>query len=66
MVLLLYLLATNAEPRWWQITLQYSGDAQRESGEDFRRHVRIEPCSYSRPVVSLRFLGLDESRAFTD
>jgi hypothetical protein len=53
----LYLLARDADPRWYQITLRYGNLLQTTEME---RHFRSTPCLYERPDVSMRFLKEDE------
>ena len=60
----LYLLAKNAEPSWWQLTLRYNDEAARQLTERTVHHLRFESCLYSRPVVSLRFLDEGEPVEF--
>lgn len=60
----LYLIAKNTEPSWWQLTLRYDEGGQRQLTERHDRHLRFEPCPYSRPVVSLRFLPEGEAVEF--
>ncbi len=60
----LYLLARNTEPWWWQLKLRYNEQAARQLSEHLDYHLRFEPCFYSRPVVSLRFLAEGERVEF--
>jgi hypothetical protein len=62
----LYLLAADSEPQWFQLTLRYDMSAAQESDADFKRHVRIEPRVYQRPVVSVRFLDEGEPTEFPE
>jgi hypothetical protein len=60
----LYLIARNAEPTWWQLTLRYGNIVAEQLARRTVRHLRWEPCLYSRPVVSIRFLDDDEGIEF--
>lgn len=57
----LYLIAKNAEPTWWQLTLRYDQVATQQLSSRKSRHLRVDPCPYSRPVVSIHFVDKDES-----
>ena len=57
----LYLIAKNAEPAWWQVTLRYDQVATEQLTRAGSRHIRVDPCHYSRPVVSLSFVDRDSS-----
>jgi hypothetical protein len=60
----LYLIAKNTEPSWWQLTLRYDQGGKEQLGQRSSHHLRAEPCFYSRPVVSLRFLDEGEPVEF--
>ena len=61
----LYLLAEDTEPSWWQVILRYDERATRQLGDEGEHHIRFEPCVYTRPRVSLRFLLEEEPVEFT-
>lgn len=62
----LYLIAKDTEPSWWQLTLRYDQDGKQQLEQRPSRHIRFEPCHYSRPVVSLRFLDEGDTVEYPD
>ena len=62
----LYLIARDTEVSWWQVALRYDVNAVAQLTERPEDHIRYEPCHYSRPVVSLRFLDLEEPPEFPE
>ena len=55
----LYVLARDCEPWWHQVTLRVHASMNSDAATLTRR-LRIRPCLYERPKVSVRFLREDE------
>jgi hypothetical protein len=61
----LYLLAADSEPAWFQITLHSDSHLHGLHADWLTKHrIRLVPCFYSRPVVSVRFLAEGEPVEF--